>query len=518
MQASITRAARSHPIRDYLLSHWRGEQSLAWSYWVNNGLLAVPLALGLTGLMAWISHIGDSLQLSAIVLLVGWPLVLALDVWCIVGAWRAAREYRHLGGSALWTLLARISLVLGALQTLASLSFGLAPQLGDYWKMARGIDPIGQASFAVSPEGHKLSLSGPIGLGDASRLKALLAEHPGIKRIELASPGGRLREAERMVTLLRERGANTRAVGDCESACTLVFLAGAQRQLMPGAQLGFHRASSGTANPVFDELANEHLSRTYRRMELPEYFITRTLKTPAHRMWYPGSEELISHALIERPPLTLDVPLPALGGEGQVAALTDYREALLAHPAWYQLEQRFPGLLNAAAQQIRLAHRPGEEALAQQAALQVLAPHLQELILGSPAEQRRRYVAVLRQQLRAAQALGPARCQAWLSGDLPTRRELPGEVLAQETRWLTAAAQEAPPRRMPGLPSPIELEVMHRTLGAQAPGLLNALWSGGAPDRRLPGCERAAQLIDQAGRLPAAQRELAERVVFQQLR
>ena len=39
MLASTTRAAHRHPIRDYLLSHWRGEQSLAWSYWVNNYLL-----------------------------------------------------------------------------------------------------------------------------------------------------------------------------------------------------------------------------------------------------------------------------------------------------------------------------------------------------------------------------------------------------------------------------------------------------------------------------------------------
>jgi len=390
----------------YLIRHWRGQLSLVQAFWINNILLSLPLGAALTALMTWISLKGEALQAGSIAVLLAWPLLIVIDVWCIVGAWRAASRYLREGGRALWTWLTRLLLLGSAVQLLASALVGFGPQMDEYWQLARGRDPIGQAELTLSGDGRTLRLSGPIGMGDITRLQTLLAgRSEPLRLVELHSPGGRVFEAERMVEMVRKAGADTRAVGGCESACTLVFLAGGRRQLMPGAQLGFHRASSGTANPVFDQLANEHLSRTYQRMALPEYFITRTLKTPAHRMWYPGSEELISHALIERPPLTLDVPLPALGGEGQAAALVDYREALLAHPAWYQLEQRFPGLLNTAAQQIRLAHRPGEEALAQQAALQVLAPRLQELILGSPAEQRRRYVAVLRQQLRAAPGL-----------------------------------------------------------------------------------------------------------------
>lgn len=508
-------SGRTHPIAAYALRHWRGEQSLAWSYWVNNVVLSVPLGLAVTGLMAWIAHVGEDLQSGAVALLIGWPLLLAVDTWCTVGTWRAAREYRRIGGSALWTFLARLSLALGALQTVSSALFGFAPEVGEYWKMARGNDPIGQATFAVGPRGDTLSLSGPIGMGDAARLQELLARHPHLRRVELASPGGRLHEAERMVTLLRERGAGTRAVGDCESACTVVFLAGTPRQLMPGARLGFHRASSGTANPLFDELANEHLSRTYRSMELPESFIERALDTPAHHMWYPKRDELIRDALIEPPPPTLDVPLPTLGDAGQGATPAEYRAALMNHPVWVQLEQRFPGLVAEAAQRIQQAHRASHERQAQQAALQVLASRLQELIVGSPPELRRRYLAVLRQQLRAMQALGPARCEAWLAGDLASRLELPVQTLAQETLWLADVAQAPPATRRPGAPTGLELEVVHRALGPQAPGLLSALWSGGPPQRRLPGCDRTAQLLDMVALLPAAQRMLAERVVFQ---
>ena len=55
------------PGTGYFKAHWLGEHSLARSYWVNNMLVATPLAMLLTGLMSWISVKGDSLQLSALV-------------------------------------------------------------------------------------------------------------------------------------------------------------------------------------------------------------------------------------------------------------------------------------------------------------------------------------------------------------------------------------------------------------------------------------------------------------------
>ena len=69
-----------------------------------------------------------------------------------------------------------------------------------------------------------------------------------------------------MASALKEHKHEARAVGTCASACTLVFLAGNPRQLAPEGQLGFHRASTGTYNPVFEELANQVLGR---QQELP---------------------------------------------------------------------------------------------------------------------------------------------------------------------------------------------------------------------------------------------------------
>lgn len=521
------RAARPAPERgpSYIAAHWRGEQGLVQSFWVNNTLLWIPLSLAISGLMAWINAKGGSLQTISIAVLIGWPLTLLISVWCIVGAWRSAARYLQEGGALLWGHLARLSLALGMLQTLASACFGFLPQAGDYLQMARGIDPIGHASFALSADGRILKLSGPIGLGDGARLQHLLDGAPQpLRLVELASPGGRLHEAERMVALVRKAGANTRAVGGCESACTLVFLAGAQRQLMPGARLGFHRASSGTYNPMLDEMANQHLASSYRSLDLPEYFVERTARTPAHGMWYPRSEELLSHALIAAPQYSLDAQLP----EGPNPLAAEYAEALRANPAWYQLELRLPGLMERAAARMAAQQPPpaddnnataATEAWQQQrqlVALQVLAPELQPLILGSTPALRRQYLGVLKAQLQAAKAAGGDTCRGLLAGQLSTHRLLPADLLAKEASWLISAAAADPPRWLARPPSPVELEVVRRTVGPQAPGLLSQLWSDGASaSATMTSCDQAIRILDAAARLPVAQRELVERVVFQ---
>lgn len=528
---SRTAVERSRPLpasgrgllADYMVTHWRGEQSLAQSFWVNNILLALPLMAALTGVMSWIQMKGDALQAGSIAMLIGWPLMLVLDTWCVVGCWRSVRGYVDANGSLLWAALARLILFFSAVQILASLFIGFIPQVPEFWKMARGIDPIGQAEMKISADGHTLHFQGPIGMGDARRMGKLLETAPNVKSFELASPGGRLAEAEDMVVLMRKRGATTRAVGDCQSACTLLFLAGNQRQLMPGAQLGFHRASTGTYNPAFEEIANQHLAETYRKMDLPEDYIQRTLKTSSRSMWYPSPEDLVRHQLIQEPPKTMDVALPDGPKPGEPAPLAEYLAAFKSNPVWFHLDARFPGTLNRAATQMRnarlaLAGTEQEVDGAQMAAQMAIAPEVRQLLISGSAESRRRYLQVVRGQLRAMQALGAQTCQAWLAGSPATRRLMPQEVMAWETSWLSNAAQEDPPSRTrAGEASRLELEVVYRTLGPQAPGLLSRLWSDdtSGDTTGVVSCERAAQLLDQIQRLKVAPRELAERVVFQ---
>ncbi|MDT9146003.1 hypothetical protein RSW78_25600, partial [Escherichia coli] len=88
------------------------------------------------------------------------------------------------------------------------------PSLGEYWQMARGIDPIGQVKLSVSADGYRLCLDGTIGMGDGQRLIDLLKSEAArdLRRIELTSPGGRVHEAEKMAAALKQRGTASRAV------------------------------------------------------------------------------------------------------------------------------------------------------------------------------------------------------------------------------------------------------------------------------------------------------------------
>jgi hypothetical protein len=509
--------------RGYVARHWLGEQSLAWSYWINNVVLATPLALGLTGLMSWISAKGDSLQVSSIVLLLGFPLLMALDAWCIVGAWRAATAYLYDGGSRLWGWLARISLGLGALQLLVSVLFGLLPNLGQFWQMARGIDPLGQATLSISADGRSLLLSGTIGMGDAERLRAMLDSPAAreLRRIELNSPGGRLREAEKMATALKQHGQGSRAVGTCASACTLVFLAGNPRQLTSGARLGFHRASTGTYNPVFEELANQQLAGTYRELGLPQSMIDKTLNTPSYSIWFAPREDLLVHSLIAPLPQTIAVELPP-AGQGNLA---DIQDALRLHPVWEALEQHTPGTLDTVAKRMWAARSAGAaDEDVQATALQPLARLMPGLIGGTDGVLRRRYVQLVADQLKALKDPQPRpgtrpACRDLLDGRLGVRRQLPQALQVRESEWLMDAANGAPPRWLPKPPSAIEIEVLDRTVGPTAFGMLARLWAD-APDAPGTGapCEPVIALLE---RLPAqspARRELVERLLFEPAR
>ena len=386
-----------------------------------------------------------------------------------------------------------------------------------YWSMARGVDPLGQAKFSFSADGRSLKLDGVIGMGDGDRLTALLASPAArdLKRVELSSPGGRLREAERMASALKTHRHEARAVGTCASACTLVFLAGNPRQLAPEGQLGFHRASTGTYNPVFEELANQELAKTYRDLGLPQPMIEKTLRTSSRSMWFVPREELQAHALIAPSPRTLAIPLPAAG-----AGLADYDDALRMHPVWEALERRSEGTVDAVAKRMLEARAAGAtDEDVQATSLAPLAKQMPALVNGTNAALRRRYVQLVSEQLKALRAppkpgARPA-CRDLLDGRLATRQQLPQDAQVRETQWLLEAANSAPPRWLPKPPSAIEIEVLDRSVGSAALGMLSHLWAD-APEAAGAGasCEPVIAMLDRLQAQPPARRELVERLLF----
>lgn len=116
---------------------------------------------------------------------------------------------------------------------------------------------------------HTLRLTGRIEVGDADRLRAMLARLPAMRTggsdrplatIELSSTGGDLFESIKIGYLLREFDVATivRRGDTCLSACAMAFLGGTASHLPPqpvisrtieiGGQVGFHNFSTDAAS------------------------------------------------------------------------------------------------------------------------------------------------------------------------------------------------------------------------------------------------------------------------------
>ncbi len=503
----------SRAYKGYFAAHWAGDLPLALSFWVNNILLAFPLGLALGGLMTWISLKGELLQTSSIATLIAFPLMVLLNVWCIVGAWRSATHHGDNGGATIFSLAVKFLMLLSTIQLATATVMDFLPRVGEYVQMARGIDPIGQAEIVLSADGQTLRLKGPIGMGDGSRVRLATAGAGKLQVIELESPGGRVFEADQMAALIRSHGWQTRAIGGCESACTLVFMAGSTRQLMPGAQLGFHRAFAGTFNPVIDHVANQELAAMYRRAGLPEDFIARTLRTPPWQMWYPDIDALAQAALITPPQWSLLVPLPARAVQTPVSIA----EALRTSQVWHALELRYPGSIGIAARRMQAAHaRRAPDAAVMDEGQQVARGLLRRLLREGSHDAREQYLGLLAEQLRATRAGGRHSCRALLNGDGGARRALPPALVQMESDWIIQAADEPVGRTRAPQATPLEREVIRRMLGDSAPAQLAQLWSLAGMGGPGPDCTGAITLLENIGRLQSGQRQLAAQWMFQQ--
>jgi hypothetical protein len=72
-------------------------------------------------------------------------------------------------------------------------------------------------------------------------LERFLNAMAGVRTVRLNSNGGRILEAHRMSDLITSRNLATFVARDCLSACTIVFLGGKERFMLPTVRLGFHQ-------------------------------------------------------------------------------------------------------------------------------------------------------------------------------------------------------------------------------------------------------------------------------------
>ena len=160
---------------------------------------------------------------------------------------------------------------------------------------------------------------------DLDELDALLKSEQSIREIELNSAGGDVEAAFYMADLIIDYELDTNVNGTCESACTLMLLAGERRTVERGSWVGFHQSywdapyiqgyfernkdTKGWSNAF--EFASWMYEDTQREvLRNLQYFVERgvdagfaikTMKATSDDMWYPRRKELeAARVIVER--------------------------------------------------------------------------------------------------------------------------------------------------------------------------------------------------------------------------
>ncbi|MCC7258349.1 MAG: hypothetical protein IT486_08250 [Gammaproteobacteria bacterium] len=281
----------------YLMRHWRGELSLAVAWWING----VALTLGLLALSFNAQHLGIAPLLTtrtgfAVYCMAGLALFLLVPAWQVIGIFRTADRHAIEVGTLLATRLTQsLATLLTVLLATHFLMFA-----GEARSGLRLAWPPGGPSYtvAISHDGRMLEIRGSFTFGLAEDARRLLDANPQVRRVRLNSGGGLLGEAQRVRTLIVERGLDTDSTTVCASACVSAYLGGAHRLLHASARLGFHLPRNpgfGLRGRVSPEYAAE--LREFARRGVPRWFIDRWVAS-GRQFWYPDPRQLRMSGLV----------------------------------------------------------------------------------------------------------------------------------------------------------------------------------------------------------------------------
>ena len=305
----------------YILSHWRGKQSLTWSFWGN--LVGLRIALYVIEWSAQ-SGLGALPPRGYWIMVMGWVAVqLVILVWQIVGLLRACDAYLITSHGAIewvWTAYGGLfTVVLIAANGWFSLFVPLLPahlapgetaaeilereRASKYSLTIADSDAARQNGIVLNKGKRVLYLKGSFELGITQNLKALLDRQGDIKGLILESDGGRIYEARRIARMVRDRGLTTYVLHHCNSACTTAFIGGKSRVLGANGTLGFHKywLDAQLQHPFVDLKAEQEKDRAfYRSSNITAQFLDRIFDKPHTGLWQPDHATLLKAGVVHK--------------------------------------------------------------------------------------------------------------------------------------------------------------------------------------------------------------------------
>jgi hypothetical protein len=281
----------------FVREHWRGNFSLTFSSCVN-GLVTALVAAALTTYAVdqiFQSDLSERAWLAATVAV--FALSIAISVWAIIGIWRSATRHQAEAGTIKAALIAKLFASIGALGLIAQLSQTPSP-IVDNALVVGGIYPFGVPAV-LSINGRTLHIDGSITAEVAEQFKELIGKHPEVIQVSLTSLGGSIDAAVEISSVIKKRNLSTVAVGECSSACTLIFLSSKVRAFDVDASLGFHSPSGGVyGDDVVVNGGSLEMRLAYADAGLSEPFADKVFGTPSNSMWQPTDYILIKEGAV----------------------------------------------------------------------------------------------------------------------------------------------------------------------------------------------------------------------------
>jgi hypothetical protein len=282
----------------YFGRHWRGEYSLAVSYWINWSLLAIVLGKPAEMFIDHVrTHAGisdDPRPLFATMIAIC-IAALAISVWQWVGVARSALRSKRETGKSLWPHVALVTVAISALACAALICQALpaVPRI-----VALFFDHPGeQYRVGISADGKELNISGRFDFGIAAQVRKALEQHPGVYVIVLDSDSGRASAGVALGSWLAEGRYTTVVRGRCVGPCSVAFAGGSTRLLAYGGTLAFYPPVPGQAGVGPNEIAAT-TARFLAARGIREDFVKKALGVEGRESWVPPPRELFDGGVI----------------------------------------------------------------------------------------------------------------------------------------------------------------------------------------------------------------------------
>ena len=284
---------------NYICKHWRGELSLAVSFWINVFLLNIVIRLFETLLTqnSLITHPQIASRVTIIYIVLALGLVYP---WQIIGLWRTCNRHIEITGTRFWSRFAQVLAIFGVLATFGTVTSSW-PIYKELYQIGFTKDEYAIYNLKLTTNNTIIYLQGGLGFGVSKDVAKLLASQPNVQGIVLDSNGGRIYEGRELSKLILINGLNTYSFNGCYSACTTAFIAGKNRYLGPGANLAFHQYIMGYKNigtGIDMKKEQEADLRIFQKQGIKSDFMDKLFNTPHDDLWYPSVEELMDSGVI----------------------------------------------------------------------------------------------------------------------------------------------------------------------------------------------------------------------------